>query len=116
MFQFDADSDTDSDKSVVDSINSYIDAYSSSLDCISKNNSYKTHNFLNILNDEIKYKFFIIQNKYYRFIYKNVLIELRRLFYSKKQYKILYNIVLNEIKNRNIIFFGKMYKNFIDCL
>jgi hypothetical protein len=110
MFQF--DNDSDSDKSVVDSINSYIDVYSSSMDCV----SYKTPNFLTILNDEIKFKFMMTQNKYYQYIYKQVLFELKRFFYSRKHYKILYNLVLKEIKEKDLLFFGKSYKNFISLL
>jgi len=127
--------DSDSDKSVIDSINTYVDVYSSSFENnTSKNNSYqnsyvekymqqnkyndikKIKDSLNIINDDLKFKLLCSQDIFFNFTYDQVLKEMKRIFYSKKQYKLLYEIVINEIKNREIYFYGQKYKNFVNSL
>ena len=115
-----------SDDSYVDGINSFINVYSSNDN--SKNNSYKSNtgeihmmnNFnlkkkeaLKLLNDELKYKLYMMKNIHNVYIYKQVLKELHKYFNEIKFIKLLYSIVMKELKNRDIIYFGKMYKNFI---
>ena len=129
----DTDCDSDSDKSVIENINAYVDSHSSSID-ISKNNSYqnsyveiyfqknsynelkKIKDSLSIVNDDLKIKLLCTQDIFFKFIYEQVLKELKRTEYQKKYFKLLYNIVLKEFKNRDIYFFGKSYKEFVDSL
>ena len=119
----------DSDDSYVDGINSFINVYSSNEN--SRNNSYKSNtgeihmmnNFnlkkkeaLKLLNEELKYKLYMMKNIHNVYIYKQVLKELHKYFNEIRFIKLLYNIVIKELKNRDIVYFGKMYKNFISTL
>ena len=127
--EYDLEDLGDSDDSYVDGINSFINVYSSNEN--SRNNSYKSNageihmmnNFnlkkkdaLKLLNDELKYKLYMMKNIHNMFVYKQVLKELHKYFIEIKFIKLLYSIVMKELKNRDIIYFGKMYKNFIATL
>jgi formylmethanofuran dehydrogenase subunit B len=68
---------------------------------------------LKLLNEELKYKLYMMKNIHNVYIYKQVLKELHKYFNEIKFIKLLYSIVMKELKNRDIIYFGKMYKNFI---
>jgi hypothetical protein len=127
------DTEYDSDDSYVDGINSFINMYSSNENSrnTSRNNSYKSNtgeilmmtNFnlkkkeaLKLLNEELEYKLYLSKNMYYVYIYKQVLKELHRYFNEIRFFKILYNIVMKEFKNRDIYWFGKSYMRFVASL
>ena len=127
--EYDLEDLGDSDDSYVDGINSFINVYSSNEN--SRNNSYKSNageihmmnNFnlkkkdaLKLLNDELKYKLYMMKNIHNMYVYKQVLKELHKYFNEIKFIKLLYSIVMKELKNRDIVYFGKMYKNFIATL
>jgi len=127
--EYDLEDLGDSDDSYVDGINSFINVYSSNEN--SRNNSYKSNNgeihmmnnfnlkkkeALKLLNDELKYKLYMMKNIHNVYVYKQVLKELHKYFNEIKFIKLLYSIVMKELKNRDIIYFGKMYKNFISTL
>ena len=120
---------TESDESYVEGVNSFINAYSSNEN--SRNNSYKSNtgemlmvnNFklkkkeaLKLLNEELKYKLYAMEKLHYVYIYTQVLKELHSYFKELKHIKLLYSIVLKEIKNRIIYIYGKSYMRFIKSL
>lgn len=117
---------SDSDNSVIESINDYVNVRSLSFESNSylekymQKNKYnelkKIKDSLSILNDDLKLKLSCNQDVFFNFIYNQVLLELKRINYSKKHYKLLYKIVINELKNREIYIYGKQYKKFIDSL
>lgn len=123
------DDSNDSDDSYINGINSFINVCSSNEN--SRNNSYKSNtgeilmmnNFklrkkeaLKLLNEELKYKLYAIKNLHYVYVYTQVLKELHRYFNQLKHFKLIYDIVLKEFKNRDIYLYGKMYKRLIDSL
>ncbi len=119
----------DSEDSYVNGINSFINAYSSNEN--SRNNSYKSNtgemlmvnNFklkkkdaLKLLNEELKYKLYTMEKLHYVYIYAQVLKELHRYFRQLKHIKLLHRIVMIDLKNRDVIWFGKSYMRFIKSL
>ena len=119
----------DSEDSYVNGINSFINAYSSNEN--SRNNSYKSNtgemlmvnNFklkkkeaLKLLNEELKYKLYAMEKLHYVYIYSQVLKELLRYFKEIKKLKLLYSIVLKEIKKQRVYNYGKIYLKFIESL
>ena len=119
----------DSDDSYINGINNFINIYSSNEN--SRNNSYKSntgeilmsHNFklkkkeaLKLLNEELEFKLYAMEKLHYVYIYSQVLKELLRYFKKIKNIKLLYSIVLKEIKNRRVYNYGKIYLKFIKYL
>ena len=119
----------DSNDSYVNGINSFINSYSSNEN--SRNNSYKSNtgemlmanNFklkkkeaLKLLNEELKYKLYAMEKLHYVYIYTQVLKELHRYFKQLKHLKLLHRIVMIDLKNRDVIWFGKSYMRFIKSL
>jgi hypothetical protein len=71
---------------------------------------------LKLLNEELKYKLYVMEKLHYVYIYTQVLKELHRYFSQLKHIKLLHRIVLIELKNRDVIWFGKSYMRFVSSL
>jgi hypothetical protein len=129
-----SETEYDSADSYITGINDYIETYSSRDNSrnTTRNNSYKSDtgemlmnsncnlkkikNALHVLNEELKYKLFETRNEYYLYIHTQVLKELKEYFHEIKHFKLLYNIVIKEFKNRYIYRYGKMYMELIESL